>query len=250
MNLLLLRPEEVLEARVVLSGRRAAHVHSILRSSAGERIRIGVLCESTGTAEVASSEPERLELINLELTSADCPPTLRLIIALPRPKALKRLLQTAASFGVAHIDLVNAWRVQKSYWDSPAVDHGALERELLLGCEQGRHPWLPSIATHRLLMPFLDVEAAREAEGPRLLTHPGCEVWMSDVAPQAGATIAVGPEGGWIAKELSSFEGCGFQKISVSSSILRSEIALAATLAQWEMVCHRSLGRCTPIRRP
>lgn len=183
-----------------------------------------------------SSTDDELVLGNVQLEPAKHQPELRLVIALPRPKALKRLLQTAASFRVAHIDLVNAWRVSKSYWDSPAVEQGALEHQLWLGCEQGRHVWLPSIRTHRLLMPFLRALGAEESPTPRLVAHPDSALWLRDVDRSTeAATIAIGPEGGWIDKELATLEEHGFQKVSVSKSILRSEIALAATLAQWEM---------------
>ncbi len=239
VNLLILRPEEVAGSCAEVTGRRAAHVHAVLKSRVGERIRVGVVRSSEGTAEVAESTPERLVLQRLELGAAGPAPSLRLVIALPRPKALRRLLQTAASFRVAHIDLVNAWRVQKSYWDSPSVAPESLDAELTLGCEQGRHVWIPTIETHRLLMPYLDNELS-SLTGPKLLAHPGSDSWLSDVAPAEGATIAIGPEGGWIEKELASFEERGFQKISVSSAILRSEIALAATLGQWEL-CSRSI---------
>ncbi len=235
MNLLLLDSSEHEGDRVELSGRRAAHVADVLRAKPGERIRIGVLRESIGTAKVLSISREHLVLGDLTLQPAAPAPRVRLMIALPRPKALRRLLQTVASFGVDHIDLVNAWRVQKSYWDSPALAPDALVEQLWLGCEQGAHVWLPSIKTHRLLMPFLaEIE---EQEGPRLLAHPGSALWLRDVDTSTGAVMfAVGPEGGWIEKELASLEGIGFQRISVSKATLRTEIALAATLAQWEML--------------
>ena len=86
-------------------------------------------------------------------------------------------------------------------------------------------------------MPFLEGLGAQDSSGPRLVAHPGSALWLRDVAHGATtATIAIGPEGGWIERELTSLEEHGFQKISVSRAILRSEIALAATLAQWEML--------------
>ncbi|MCP4448887.1 MAG: 16S rRNA (uracil(1498)-N(3))-methyltransferase [Myxococcales bacterium] len=237
MNLLLVMPSEVDAGEVVLRGRRAGHVRAVLRVSPGERIRMGVVCESIGTAEVLHSDTESLVLGNLALTSAGPCPRLRLVIALPRPKALKRLLQTAASFQIGRIDLVNAWRVQKSYWDSPAVEHEALVQELLLGCEQGRHVWLPEIVTHRLFVPFLETLDSDATSSQKLVAHPGSSLWLRDIAPSSDcATIAIGPEGGWIDKELENFAERGFQSISISKAILRSEIALAATLAQWEML--------------
>lgn len=236
MNLLLVQPSEVAGAEVVVAGRRAAHVRSVLRAKPGDRIRVGVVRESVGTAEVVHSGDDELVLGNAEFESAGPAPSLRLIIALPRPKALRRLLQTAASFGVAHIDIVNAWRVSKSYWSSPSIESIALENELWLGCEQGRHVWLPSIATHRLLMPFIEGLSKNDRE-TRLVAHPGAAKWLRDVRPSSSpATLAIGPEGGWIDAELASLDEVGFEKISVSKAILRSEIALAAALAQWELL--------------
>lgn len=235
MNLLLLDSSEFAGDRIELSGRRAAHVAGVLRAKPGERIRVGVVRQSVGTAEVLSASPDRLVLGDLALEPMTKSPGVRLVIALPRPKALRRLLQTAASFGVDHIDLINAWRVHKSYWDSPAVAIDALTEQLWLGCEQGAHVWLPTIKIHRLFMPF--VAEVGEQKGPRLLAHPGSKHWLRDVAPKGGpVSFAIGPEGGWIDKELTSLEAVGFMRISVSSATLRSEIALAATLAQWELL--------------
>lgn len=235
MNLLLLESSEYDGDRVELRGRRAVHVADVLRAKPGERIRVGVVRESVGTAEVLSVKGDRVVLAGLALHAITSPPRVRLVIALPRPKALRRLLQTAASFGVDHIDLVNAWRVHKGYWSSPVLDPDALLEQLWLGCEQGAHVWLPTIKKHRLLMPFLTER--REQDGPRLLAHPGSALWLGDVDLGPGAvTFAIGPEGGWVEKELASLEGIGFQRISVSQATLRSEIALAATLAQWEML--------------
>ncbi len=235
MNLLLLDSSEYDGDRVELRDRRALHVADVLRAQPGERIRVGVVRESVGTAEVLSVEGDRLLLGAFALETITSPSPVRLVIALPRPKAVRRLLQTAASFGVDHIDLVNAWRVHKGYWDSPALGPDALLEQVWLGCEQGAHAWLPTIKTHRLLMPFL--AELQEQDGPRLLAHPGSALWLGDVDLGPGAvTFAIGPEGGWIEKELASLEGIGFQRISVSQATLRSEIALAATLAQWEML--------------
>ncbi len=237
MNLLLAYPEELKGEQLQVRGRRASHVHRVLNAKPGERIKLGLLRRSVGTAEVLLSEDDVLLLGDLQMQPAGPAPTLRLVIALPRPKALRRLLQTAASFQVGHVDIVNAWRVQKSYWDSPAIEAEALNTELLLGCEQGRHVWLPTIECHRLFVPFIDGDSLNGATGPRLIAHPGSETWLRDVdTSESGAVIAIGPEGGWIANELASFEAIGFERVAISKAILRSEIALAATLAQWELL--------------
>lgn len=248
MNLLLVHGSELSsddaadsEQRIVVAGERAQHVCQVLRATVGQRIRVGIARQSIGTAEVMELSDSQVVLGRLEMQVRDTPPRVRLIVALPRPKALRRLLQTAASFGVEHIDLVNAWRVEKSYWSSPMIEPAAMEQELWLGCEQGRHSWVPTIATHRFLMPFLsELGAAKER---RLLAHPGGQRWLQkDDTTTDACVIAVGPEGGWVEDELKSFASAGFVRFTLSESILRSEIAVAATLAQLELLAAGEQG--------
>ena len=242
MNLLLAHESELVpgsdagpsERQIVVEGARARHLGQVLRADIGQRIRVGISRTSVGTAEVVELSDSRVVLSSLEMHEIAAPPRTRLILALPRPKALRRLLQTAASFGVDHIDLVNAWRVEKSYWSSPLVEIAAMEKELWLGCEQGRHAWVPTIASHRFLVPYL---ASLDSESPetRLLAHPGKAPWLrASDANASSLRLAIGPEGGWIESEVASFADAGFQHFVLSESILRSEIAVAAALAQVE----------------
>ncbi len=224
------------ETEIVVQGERAKHLHRVLRAELGQRIRVGVARSSIGSAEVLECSEARVLLGNLELKPLGAAPRVRLIIALPRPKALRRLLQTAASFGVDHIDLVNAWRVEKGYWSSPMIEVPAMEEELWTGCEQGRHACVPTIAPHRFLMPFLS-ELPEEAQERRLLAHPGGERWLrADDTEAPRSLVAIGPEGGWIDDEVTSFVKAGFERFALSASILRSEIAVAAALAQFELL--------------
>ncbi len=235
MNLLLVKAAEVSGDTLCIEGRRAVHLRKVLNVKVGDSIRIGMVRKGQGVAKVLAIVHNQVTLGDIEVTEEGRAPSTRLIIALPRPKALRKLLQTAAAFGVQHIDVVNAWRVHKSYWNSPLVTLDAMEEELWLGCEQGRHPWLPTIAVHRFLVPY--IESLPEGERTRLIAHPGARRWMCDIeASLTRAVFAIGPEGGWVSSELQSFESAGFEKISISSAILRSEIALATTLAQWELL--------------
>ena len=79
--------------------------------------------------------------VELELCLDRDPPVrfdLRLVLALPRPKALRRILQVCAAIGVRSIHLINSRRVEKSYWGSHVLLAPRLEAELVLGAEQGR----------------------------------------------------------------------------------------------------------------
>ena len=115
MNLLLLRPEEVAaDGTAVLAGRRLLHAREVLQISQGDALRVGVLGGLRGEAEVISLGPAAL---TLRVKLAEPPPAragVDLLLALPRPKALRKIVPAVASFGVSRLFLINASRVEKS----------------------------------------------------------------------------------------------------------------------------------------
>jgi 16S rRNA (uracil1498-N3)-methyltransferase len=240
VNLVLLLPDELdAQGRIRLGGRRAAHLRSVLRLTRGARVRVGVLRGPTGTGEVVAIADEQVELVVALDEQVPAPPPIDLVVALPRPKAVSRLLQTVATLGVMRIDLVNAWRVEKSYFSSPRVQPAAMRRDLWLGCEQGAITYLPEVTVHRLLMPYLsDVLGPRLAAEPsahKLTAHPRAAALLEGVIPRGTRSrivAAIGPEGGFIERELDSFTELCFKPVSIAAPVLRVETAVAALLAQ------------------
>ena len=160
MNLILLLPDDGIDGagRVRLRGRRLAHVLDVHRASVGDELRVGLLGGGLGTGRVLQLTPDVLEM-EVSLERAPPPPLpLTLLLALPRPKVLRRVLRTASSMGVKRIVLLNARRVEKSYWQSPYLETKALEEQLLLGLEQARDTLLPEILLRPLFRPFVEDE--------------------------------------------------------------------------------------------
>ncbi len=243
MNLLLVEPDEVLAGVARLRDRRAAHARDVLRVQAGATLRAGVLRGRRGTGVVRAVDDAEV-VVELDLTDPpDARPRVDIALALPRPKALRRILQTAAAMGIGRIDLVNAWRVDKAYFSSPAVAPDALRRELVLGCEQGVTTWLPDVAVHPRLMPYLDeLPAAGADDRARVVLHPRAPAWIEAVAaPQSRLLAAIGPEGGWIQRELDTLIERGFAAASLGTAVLRTETAVTTLLAQLALL-HRLPG--------
>ncbi len=150
------------------------------------------------------------------------------------------VLFAAASFGVERIDLTNAWRVDKSYLHSPRLEPGALALAARFGAEQGATTHVPPIETHLRLMPLLDARWPAPGSTLRLLAHPGAPP-VETIYRGEPAVLAIGPEGGWIEREVETFVARGFTAVSLGSAILRVESAVAAGLAQLDLLARQAL---------
>jgi 16S rRNA (uracil1498-N3)-methyltransferase len=237
VNIVLVEPREVVGSSVTLGNddRRAHHLRTTLRVTSGARVKVGVIGGQLGVAEVVDAG----DALELRLELAGDPPAplpIELVLAIPRPKVLSRTLEIAASFAIERIALTNAWRVDKSYLSSPRLEAGALARAARLGAEQGATTHVPPIAVHRRLMELVDARWPAPGSDLRLLAHPGGEAIENAVGPghclDSPVTLAIGPEGGWIEREVETFVARGFRVVSLGAPILRVEAAVAAALAQ------------------
>jgi RsmE family RNA methyltransferase len=160
------------------------------------------------------------------------PLPLRLILALPRPKVLNRTIAAAASMGIREIDLINSWRVDKSYWKSPRLSAENLRMQSILGLEQGGDTILPTIRLHRLFKPFVRGELSDSIGGKlALLANPRGAI---DAPRSVGQSVVlvIGPEGGFIEREVETFQEIGFTAVSLGPRILRVETAIACLIGR------------------
>jgi RsmE family RNA methyltransferase len=152
-------------------------------------------------------------------------PGVDLILALPRPKALRKVLPAAASLGVDRILLINAARVEKSYFDSSVLDAGTLRELLILGLEQARDTRLPELLVRERFRPFVEDELdALWPDAARLVAHPSAERGPPPMRERA--VIAIGPEGGWVLFEIDLLRAHGFTPFTLGPRTLRVEVAL------------------------
>jgi len=239
VNLLLLDPDELRpDASVVLADRRAEHLRKVIGAQVGQTVRAGIVGGRKGTAEVVEDDGARMTLRLDWTASPSVPLPIELVLAVPRPKVLLRTLEAAAAFGVTRIDLTNAWRVDKSYLGSPKLEPEALAHATRLGAEQGATTHVPPVATHSRLMSLLDSRwpTGQPTDRPaspatRLLAHPDAPP-IERVTLGWPLTVAIGPEGGWIQREVDTFVDRGFSLVSMGTPILRVESAVSAILGQ------------------
>jgi len=234
MNLILLFADDFIDAagRVRLRGRRLEHLRSVHRAEVGTTLRVGLLNGQLGTGCVTSLSADTVEMdVTLDQPPPAAPPV-TLLLALPRPKALKRVLQAVTAMGVKQVVLINAWRVEKSFWESPVLAPQAVREQLILGLEQARDTVLPEVLLRPRFKPFVEDELPALSRGTRMLVaHPeAASPCPRDV--RQPVTLAVGPEGGFIAYEVELLQVQGFEAVSLGARVLRVEQAVPALLAR------------------
>ena len=233
MNLLLLEDGDFIAAdRVLLQGRRLKHLQEVHRAEVGDHLRVGRINGLMGQGQLLRLDSDAAELqINLD----QAPPAklpLTLLLALPRPKMLKRVLQTVASMGVPRLILLNSYRVEKSFWQTPFLHPEAIREQLILGLEQSRDTHLPEVSIEKRFKPFVEDQLPQLAAGTLgLAGHPG-DYPSCPRAVEQPVTLAIGPEGGWIAYEVEKLAAAGLQPVQLGERILRVETAVTALLAR------------------
>lgn len=233
MNLLLLEDDDfVAEGRAVVRDRRLRHLHEVHRAESGDSLRVGRLGGPMGEGHLLRLEAHEAEL---EIRLDQPPPAklpLTLLLALPRPKMLKRVLQTVAAMGVPRLVLLNSYRVEKSFWQTPFLEPQAIREQLILGLEQARDTVLPDVLIEKRFKPFVEDRLPALAAGTLgLLGHPGAYP-ACPRAVEGPVTLAIGPEGGWIPYEVEKLQAAGLAPVQLGERILRVETAVTALLAR------------------
>jgi len=227
MNMILLNTQDFTDdTRVILKGRRFTHIRDVLKSEKGDLLEVGLTDGLTGTGEIHCMGKQDL-IMDVSLTRQ--PPEklpLTLILALPRPKVIKRVVQSVTTLGIKEIYLINSWRVEKSYWQSPALTEASILAYSLLGLEQAKDTRLPKIQIRKRFKPFVEDELPGIVKNTLKLTaHPKAE---HPFPAQTGkpVSLAVGPEGGFIDYEIKKLEETGFRTGHLSERILKVETVL------------------------
>ncbi len=228
------------------------HINRVLGLSVGDSIKIGQLGGRLGSAVIAQMTPSTVFLQEVQLTLTP-PPKLdvTVVLALPRPKVLRRLIIDMTALGVRDIILINSYRTQKSYWQSPMLKR--LDEFVLEGLQQGVDTIAPSIRLQKRFKPFVEDELPSLMTGRAVVAHPESELSFTQYAQQLAdkatddvstsllttskallpSMVFIGAEGGWIDYEVDLLCAKGCQTIHLGPRILRTEAAVNAILGQW-----------------
>lgn len=234
MNLILLDPGEITSGEVTLTGDRARHLREVLGATPGLTVRVGIIDGAIGTAIVSAIDGGRVAL-RCTFDSTPVRARVDLLLALPRPKVMRRLWAQLSALGVSRIILTNAERVERNYFDTHVLSPECYRPLLLEGLRQARDTRVPSVTIHRQFRRLVEDELSRLSDATvRIVAEPGATLTIRDaVASRRGERVllAIGPEGGWNEFELGLLETRGFQRVSMGARTLRSDTACVALLA-------------------
>src|SRR5262249_10617820 len=142
-------------------------------------------------------------MLECEFEAAPPPrPRVDLLLALPRPKVLRRLWAQLAAVGVGRVVLTNAAKVERNYFDTNLLSLDVYPPLLIEGLQQARDTWLPSFDVGGRLKVFVEAELdGCFGKGLRVAADPAApaaaEVLReSPPAAEDRVLVAVGPEGG------------------------------------------------------
>jgi 16S rRNA (uracil1498-N3)-methyltransferase len=254
MNLILFEQSEVspdigsdgaFTVTVSKTDRRYIHCSTILKVVSGSHCRVGILDGKMYNALVGELTSDFLTfkfdstMIRDSTTFADL--NISLILAMPRPKVLDRLLPVFGQLGFRRVMLINADRVETSYFSSHLTQEHNFRPKLIKGLEQA------SVTTHvpevsidkRPLDVFinkrLDIAFPPEKTN-RFICHPEDDVGpisdgLKNFDISKETVIALGPEGGWLDFEIDMLKQKGFIPVTCSSRVFTTDVAIIALTA-------------------
>ncbi|MCC6220466.1 MAG: RNA methyltransferase [Deltaproteobacteria bacterium] len=245
MNLLVFRPEDIgADRQITVKGKRAEHILMIKKLGVGDELPVGELNGNIGTGIVKAVMPDAKQLVidvKLNPSRVREESKVDLVLALPRPQIIKRVLFTAAMMGVRNLYFTPASKVEKSYFQSSQLTPSNIEENILLGLEQAGHTIAPKVQIYdrfsAFIRDFSNPPSLLVNEG-RLLAHPFAERNIAHpsicemLATCDIVVVAVGPEGGWDTQEIKKLESIGYESVSMGSRILRVDTAVSVLLGQ------------------
>jgi len=236
-----------------------------------------------GSLQISIPHPPKTTLRNDTLAEGDHNDTrasrdnaktpVSLLLALPRPLQLQRILPMVSQLGIDQLILTNAKKVPKDYFGSHLFRKPEVLRNCLIeGLAISGDVQLPNVTVTKRLKIFMEDELdsffPRE-DVVRVIAHPQrkkshsdgddsskeggfaddglvdevkrmTEISFPDGIPRR-ILVAVGPEGGWDEPyEIDMFKENGFQQVTCGTRVLRSDVAVVSLLALAHEICASS----------
>lgn len=232
MNIVLLDQRQTqTEIWKITSNRQLEHLHTHVNVQVGDDLKVGILHGQRYLTKIIEISDAFIAVqpLHEEVRPKKLPVTL--VLAMPRPKVLRRLIMDSVTLGVEKIILLNSYRVDKSYWQTPFLQQ--LDQYVTLGLEQAGDTIPPQIELYKRFKPFVEdvLPQLIEENRPAFVAHPYVTANMPNAIDHA-CTIVVGPEGGFIPYEIDLFIKNGCQALNLGNRIIRTETVIPYILGR------------------
>jgi RsmE family RNA methyltransferase len=244
MNMILLQPDDIRDdGLAVLSEERARHIQKVLKAQEGKTLRIGMLNGPLGKGTVLAVDQHTVCLQCVLEDSVPPKPKIDLLLAMPRPKVMKRLWAQLSALGTGRIVLVNAEKVERFYFDTHVLEPEFYNARLIEGLQQAGCTHLPEVLIRQRFKPFVEDELEEMfSDHLKLLADPSGKQRLADFSlGSERVLLAVGPEGGWADYELGKLQEHGFELFRMGSRILRTDTACIGLLSMLTEYLHHPL---------
>ena len=238
MNCLLYDKVDYIESNIVqLSDRRFNHIKNVIKPILNQKLLSGDVNGKIGNSEIIELSEKYIRLKTLHLLDPPKKVSSTLIIGLPRPKNIGRIVESITSLGFNEVHFIHSYRVEKSFWTSKELSQDNINSHARLGLEQSIDTIPPQFHFHRYFKPFIEDIAPKliSANGQIIknwIFHPHMRMNESqhgaNTSPDSNLPhiIAIGTEGGWIDYEINEFIKINFTVKSLGQRVLKLEQAI------------------------
>ena len=193
---------------VMLDERRAKHVREVLKAEAGDTLKAGFVNGAFAEATVIEMDEAQC-IVALRETGEPLPPppTIDVLLAMPRPRFLDRILPQLPPLGVRRLFLCDSVRVEKHYFGSQLLKRENFLPVLVEGAEQSGQTIIPEVRIDLNLRRLLSDIVPDYDAGAKFLAHPdNSNHRMEGERPREPLLLAIGCEGGWVDSEIALFD--------------------------------------------
>nr|WP_232371697.1 RsmE family RNA methyltransferase [Leptospira ainazelensis] len=230
----------------ILDPIKIKHISEILKKQIGDRLRAGIVDKNLGQLRIETLGPKEIvgsyrPILNPKRRF----PEVHLLLAVNRPPTVRKILELSGTWGVASIRFFLAKNSRKDYLTSPVWKPEEIEKELLEGMEQGKNIFLPKIESDFENRPETVLfEKTKDLDFTfrfvldrkgKSITRIFEELHNKNLEySENRILVALGPESGFVKKEIGFWKDNGFESVTVSSRVLRTETAVAFLLSRLE----------------
>ncbi|AOP33935.1 16S rRNA (uracil(1498)-N(3))-methyltransferase [Leptospira tipperaryensis] len=222
------------------------HILEILHKGVGDRLKAGIVDQSLGQWLIEELGPKEIVgTFKPILRPKPRFPEVHILLAINRPPTVRKILELAGTWGVGGIRFFLTKNSRKDYLTSPVWKPDEIEKELLEGMEQGKNIFLPKVELDFQNDPktiLLETLKNQNFNFRFLLDRKGksitqiSEEWKNKNLEYSENRIlvAIGPESGFVKKEIDFWKENRFESVNVSGRVLRTETAVAFLLSRLE----------------